>query len=101
MHDEASRDREWIRELLTSLDGEHDAMAAAMERMDPLEFGRQNQLFHHTLYDRCPNDALVEMVREDLKPSRILTRAAFEKLPSTMTVHPAPRTSAASRRAFA
>jgi DNA-binding GntR family transcriptional regulator len=58
-----------------------DAMAAAMERMDPLEFGRQNQLFHHTLYDRCPNDALVEMVRVVERRLDAIRRTVFTHIP--------------------
>jgi DNA-binding GntR family transcriptional regulator len=58
-----------------------DAMAEAMERMDPLEFGRHNRLFHHVLYDRCPNQALVEMLREVERRLDAIRRTVFIHIP--------------------
>ena len=58
-----------------------DAMARAMERMDPLEFGRHNRVFHHVLYDRCPNRALVEMLREVERRLDAIRRTVFIHIP--------------------
>ena len=41
-----------------------DAMEAAVERLDTLELGRLNQDFHGVIYERCPNAALVELLRD-------------------------------------
>jgi DNA-binding GntR family transcriptional regulator len=58
-----------------------DSMAAAAERMDPLEFGRQNRLFHHALYDRCPNPGLVDMLRDVERRLDAIRRTVFTHIP--------------------
>ena len=58
-----------------------DSMAAAAERMDPLEFGRQNRLFHHVLYERCPNQGLVDMLRDVERRLDAIRRTVFTHIP--------------------
>jgi DNA-binding GntR family transcriptional regulator len=58
-----------------------DAMAAAAERMDPLEFGRHNRLFHHALYDRCPNQGLVDILRDVERRLDAIRRTVFTHIP--------------------
>lgn len=58
-----------------------DSMAAAADRMDPLEFGRQNRLFHHALYDRCPNQVLVDMLRDVERRLDAIRRTVFTHIP--------------------
>lgn len=58
-----------------------DAMATAAEGMDPLEFGRQNRRFHHVLYDCCPNQGLVEMLRDVERRLDAIRRTVFIHIP--------------------
>jgi DNA-binding GntR family transcriptional regulator len=66
---------------LQSLRETTDSMAAAAERMDPLEFGRQNRLFHHAFYDRCPNQGLVDMLRDVERRLDAIRRTVFTHIP--------------------
>ena len=66
---------------LQRLRGTTDSMAAAAERMDPLEFGRQNRLFHHALYERCPNQVLVDMLRDVERRLDAIRRTVFTHIP--------------------
>jgi DNA-binding GntR family transcriptional regulator len=58
-----------------------DDMARAMERMDPLAFGRHNRAFHRVILDRCPNRALVEMVSEVERRLDAIRRTVFVNIP--------------------
>jgi DNA-binding GntR family transcriptional regulator len=58
-----------------------DDMAAAMGRMDPLAFGRHNREFHEVFYERCPNPALVEMLREVERRLDAIRRTVFTHIP--------------------
>jgi len=58
-----------------------DDMSAAMGRMDPLAFGRHNREFHEVFYERCPNPALVEMLREVERRLDAIRRTVFTHIP--------------------
>ena len=58
-----------------------DDMATAMGRMDPLAFGRHNREFHEVFYERCPNPALVEMLREVERRLDAIRRTVFTHIP--------------------
>src|SRR4051794_19859651 len=58
-----------------------DLMVAAMERMDPLAFGRHNHEFHAVFADRCRNRALVEMLREVERRLDAIRRTVFTHIP--------------------
>jgi len=58
-----------------------DRMGAAMERMDPLAFGRHNHEFHEVIYGRCPNQPLVEMVRDVGRRLDAIRRTVFTHIP--------------------
>jgi DNA-binding GntR family transcriptional regulator len=58
-----------------------DLMVSAMERMDPLAFGRHNHEFHAVFAERCPNRALVEMLREVERRLDAIRRTVFTHIP--------------------
>ena len=58
-----------------------DLMVSAMERMDPLAFARHNHEFHAVFADRCPNRALVEMLREVERRLDAIRRTVFTHIP--------------------
>jgi DNA-binding GntR family transcriptional regulator len=58
-----------------------DLMVAAMQRMDPLAFGRHNHEFHAVFADRCRNRALVEMLREVERRLDAIRRTVFTHIP--------------------
>ena len=66
---------------LTRLRRATDDMADAMGRMDPLAFGRHNREFHEVFYERCPNPALVEMLREVERRLDAIRRTVFTHIP--------------------
>ncbi len=66
---------------LTRLRRATDEMATAMGRMDPLAFGRHNREFHEVFYERCPNPALVEMLREVERRLDAIRRTVFTHIP--------------------
>jgi DNA-binding GntR family transcriptional regulator len=58
-----------------------DLMASAMERMDPLAFGRHNLEFHEVFAERCPNQPLVDMLRDVERRLAGLRRTVFTHIP--------------------
>jgi len=58
-----------------------DDMAAAMEQMDPLAFGRHNRAFHQVFVARCPNGALVELLTEVERRLDAIRRTVFVHIP--------------------
>lgn len=56
-------------------------MAAAMETLDTLLFGRLNQEFHGVLYEHCPNASLVETVRDVSRRLDAIRRTVFVQIP--------------------
>jgi DNA-binding GntR family transcriptional regulator len=57
------------------------SMAAAMERFDALSFGRLNQEFHAVINERCPNVALVDMLRDVARRLDAIRRTVFVQIP--------------------
>lgn len=69
------------REDLDRLSEITDEMQSAMERLDTLRFGRLNQEFHAVVYERCPNAALVEMLRDVSRRLDAIRRTVFVHIP--------------------
>jgi DNA-binding GntR family transcriptional regulator len=58
-----------------------DAMVDAIERLDPLSFGRYNQEFHAVIYERCPNAALVDLLSDVTRRLDAIRRTVFVQIP--------------------
>lgn len=58
-----------------------DEMTVAMQRMDALAFGARNHEFHELILARCPNPALVEMVRDTERRLDAIRRTVFTHIP--------------------
>jgi DNA-binding GntR family transcriptional regulator len=58
-----------------------DSMVEAIERLDPLSFGRLNQEFHSVIYERCPNAALVDLLRDVARRLDAIRRTVFVQIP--------------------
>jgi DNA-binding GntR family transcriptional regulator len=56
-------------------------MIRAMEQMDSLTFGRLNQEFHALIHQRCPNAALVAMLRDVARRLDAIRRTVFIQIP--------------------
>jgi len=63
------------------LSGLTDQMVAAIERLDPLSFGRLNQEFHAIIYEHCPNAALVDLLRDVARRLDAIRRTVFVQIP--------------------
>jgi DNA-binding GntR family transcriptional regulator len=63
---------------LTSLT---DDMVEAIERLDPLSFGKLNQEFHAVIYERCPNAALVDLLQDVARRLDAIRRTVFVQIP--------------------
>ncbi|MDO8211160.1 GntR family transcriptional regulator [Conexibacter sp. CPCC 206217] len=59
----------------------NDRMRAAMEQLDSLSFGRLNQEFHALINSRCPNEALVDMLRDVARRLDAIRRTVFVQIP--------------------
>ncbi len=59
----------------------NDEMVAAIERLDPLSFGRLNQEFHAVVYQHCPNAALVDLLRDVARRLDAIRRTVFVQIP--------------------
>ena len=58
-----------------------DAMERAIEAGDALGFGRLNQEFHAVVHERCPNAALVELLRDVARRLDAIRRTVFVQIP--------------------
>jgi DNA-binding GntR family transcriptional regulator len=58
-----------------------DLMGSAMQRMDPLAFGRHNHQFHAVFADRCPNRPVVELLKEVERRLDGIRRTVFTHIP--------------------
>lgn len=58
-----------------------DAMEEAIEREDPLAFGRLNQEFHGLVVEHCRNEALVELLRDVARRLDAIRRTVFVQIP--------------------
>ena len=59
----------------------NDQMVEAIERLDPLSFGRLNQEFHGVIYEHCPNAALVGLLRDVARRLDAIRRTVFVQIP--------------------
>jgi DNA-binding GntR family transcriptional regulator len=59
----------------------NEEMVAAIERLDPLSFGRLNQEFHAVIYEHCPNAALVDLLRDVARRLDAIRRTVFIQIP--------------------
>lgn len=59
----------------------NDQMVEAIERLDPLSFGRLNQEFHAVIYEHCPNAALVGLLRDVARRLDAIRRTVFVQIP--------------------
>jgi DNA-binding GntR family transcriptional regulator len=59
----------------------NEAMVEAMERLDSLKFGRLNQEFHAVVYEHCPNEALVALLRDVARRLDAIRRTVFVQIP--------------------
>ena len=58
-----------------------ESMVEAIERLDPLTFGRLNQEFHAVIYEHCPNAALVDLLRDVARRLDAIRRTVFVQIP--------------------
>jgi DNA-binding GntR family transcriptional regulator len=58
-----------------------DEMVEAIERLDPLSFGKLNQEFHAVIYERCPNAALVDLLQDVARRLDAIRRTVFVQIP--------------------
>jgi DNA-binding GntR family transcriptional regulator len=59
----------------------NDSMVEAMEQMDSLRFGRLNQEFHAVFHERCPNAAVVDLLRDVARRLDAIRRTVFVQIP--------------------
>jgi len=59
----------------------NESMVEAIERLDPLTFGRLNQEFHAVIYEHCPNAALVDLLRDVARRLDAIRRTVFVQIP--------------------
>ena len=59
----------------------NDSMVDAMEQMDSLRFGRLNQEFHAVFHERCPNAAVVDLLRDVARRLDAIRRTVFVQIP--------------------
>lgn len=59
----------------------NDQMVEAIDRLDPLSFGRLNQEFHAVIYEHCPNAALVGLLRDVARRLDAIRRTVFVQIP--------------------
>lgn len=69
------------REDLDELRSINAQMSEAMQRMDPIAFGRLNQSFHETIYARCPNPPLLRMLTDVARRLDSMRRTVFVQIP--------------------
>jgi DNA-binding GntR family transcriptional regulator len=56
-------------------------MAACMDQVDALGFGRANREFHLLIYERCPNAYIVELLRDTERRLDAIRRTVFAHIP--------------------
>lgn len=56
-------------------------MTQAMEQLDSLRFGRLNQEFHAIIYEKCPNRALLTLLRDVARRLDAIRRTVFVQIP--------------------
>jgi DNA-binding GntR family transcriptional regulator len=66
---------------IAQLKAVNEAMVTAMNEMDSLRFGQLNQEFHGLIYESCPNEALVGMLRDVARRLDAIRRTVFVQIP--------------------
>jgi DNA-binding GntR family transcriptional regulator len=66
---------------LADLAAINERMVAAMETVDSLTFGRLNQEFHSLIYEYCPNEAVVGLIRDVARRLDAIRRTVFVQIP--------------------
>jgi len=56
-------------------------MVACMDQLDALGFGRANREFHLLIYERCPNEYIVELLRDTERRLDAIRRTVFTQIP--------------------
>lgn len=56
-------------------------MAASLDTLDPVRFTECNQELHRTLYARCPNAALLDLVDREWSRMAAIRRSSFSFIP--------------------
>lgn len=56
-------------------------MVACMAQVDAIGFGRANREFHLLIYERCPNDHIVELLRDTERRLDAIRRTVFAHIP--------------------
>jgi DNA-binding GntR family transcriptional regulator len=59
----------------------NEALRRSVDALDPVQFTRTNQLFHRTLYRRCPNRHILTMVTKEWELVETTRRSAFSFIP--------------------
>lgn len=59
----------------------NDRMEQAMSEMDSLSFGRLNQEFHARIYEGCPNETLIDSLRQVARRLDAIRRTVFVQIP--------------------
>ncbi len=56
-------------------------MVECMEQLDTLGFGAANREFHFSIYERCPNPYLVELLKDTERRLDAIRRTVFTQIP--------------------
>ena len=59
----------------------NEELRRSVDKLDPLRFTETNQRFHRTLYERCPNRHIVNMVVREWALIETTRRSAFSFIP--------------------
>ena len=59
----------------------NEELRRSVDKLDPLRFTETNQQFHRTLYERCPNRHIVNMVVREWALIETTRRSAFSFIP--------------------
>jgi DNA-binding GntR family transcriptional regulator len=60
----------------------NEEMVLSIDRLDALGFSRLNREFHAVIYERCVNDALVELLQDIAERLDAIRRTVFIQIPS-------------------
>ena len=56
-------------------------MVVCMDQLDALGFGRANREFHLLIYEHCPNEYIVELLRDTERRLDAIRRTVFTQIP--------------------
>jgi DNA-binding GntR family transcriptional regulator len=63
----------------------NEQLRRSADKLDPLRFTETNQRFHRTMYERCPNRHIVDMVVREWALIEATRRATFSLIPERAT----------------